>query len=130
MERAGAAMLLPSGHPIHSFINDGMDLCVWLQILQVPVVRSISCRVLLLFLTFYFFCKFISGTGHEAKECTIRKRQSCNDEQFDCPHTVQYILTDKHKRVEYRKWRFWYLLESLDKIYSLSTPRYLQEPDT
>lgn len=31
MERAGAAMLLPSGHPIHSFINDGMDLCVWLQ---------------------------------------------------------------------------------------------------
>lgn len=39
MGRAVAAMLLPSGHPIHSFINDGMDLCVWLQILQVLVVE-------------------------------------------------------------------------------------------
>lgn len=32
MERAGAAMLLPSVHPIQSFINDGIDFCVWLQI--------------------------------------------------------------------------------------------------
>lgn len=55
MERAGAAILLPPGHPIHSFINDGMDLCVWLLILQVRAVRSICCGVLLLFLGFSFF---------------------------------------------------------------------------
>lgn len=30
MEWAVAAMLLPSGHPIHSFIKDGIALCVWL----------------------------------------------------------------------------------------------------
>lgn len=71
MERAGAAMLLPSVHPIQSFINDGIDFCVWLQILQVPVVRSISCRLLQLLLGFYFSCKFPSGAGCEVKKCTV-----------------------------------------------------------
>lgn len=32
----------------YSFNNDGMDLCVWLQILQILAVESIHCRVLLL----------------------------------------------------------------------------------
>lgn len=35
-----------------SFNNDGMDLCVWLQILQIVAVESICCRVLLLSLGF------------------------------------------------------------------------------
>lgn len=73
MERAGAAMLLPTGHHIQSFINDGMDLCVWLQILQVLELTSICCRVLLLLFGFYFSCKVRSGAGHGVKECTITK---------------------------------------------------------
>ena len=72
MERAGAAMLLPPGHPIHSFINDGIDLCVWLQILTVLLVRSICCGVLL-FLAFHFSCNVTSSSGYTVKECTVRK---------------------------------------------------------
>lgn len=74
MERAGAAILLPPGHPIHSFINDGMDLCVWLQILQVLAVRSICCGVLLLFLGFHFpydVLHPVMATG--VRDGTIRK---------------------------------------------------------
>lgn len=36
----------------YSFNNDGMDLCGWLQILQILAVESILCRVLLLSLGF------------------------------------------------------------------------------
>lgn len=32
----------------YSFNNDGMDLCGWLQILQILAMESIRCRVLLL----------------------------------------------------------------------------------
>lgn len=32
----------------YSFNNDGMDLCGWLQILQILAIESIRCRVLLL----------------------------------------------------------------------------------
>lgn len=47
------------GGPLHaplrifySFNNDGMDLCGWLQILQILAAESIRCRVLLLSLGF------------------------------------------------------------------------------
>lgn len=52
MERASAALLHHTGHHIQSFINDGMDLCVLLQVLQVQVLTSIQSRVLLPFLGF------------------------------------------------------------------------------
>lgn len=37
----------------YSFNNDGMDLCGWLQILQILAIESIRCRVLLLSLGFH-----------------------------------------------------------------------------
>lgn len=55
MEGAGAAVLLPSGHLIHSIINDAMDLCVWLQILLVLEVRPICYRVSSAFSLLLFF---------------------------------------------------------------------------
>lgn len=55
MEGAGAAVLLPSGHLIHSIINDAMDLYVWLQILLVLEVRPICYRVSSAFSLLLFF---------------------------------------------------------------------------
>lgn len=90
MEWAGVAMLLPSGHPIHFFINDGMGLCVWLQIRQVPALRSICCRVLLLFLCFYFFLQcYVLVLALGLKNVPLDNGDSCNDEQYDGSHTVK-----------------------------------------
>lgn len=64
----------PWGLPIHSVINDGMALCVWLQILQILLVGSTSCGGLnCIFLAPAFSGKATSAAGRRVEECTVRK---------------------------------------------------------